>query len=230
MSDKLNKEFNEEDLKEYLSELLNLENEFINEAKLFLSIGEAGDKGSIHTMDLFISGIVNRAISIICGFVVLAKENNYIAAVPLIRIQLDNCLRFYAATLVDDYDAFFLKYLDGEHIGSLKDIKGKRMTDTYLAKQLDKNVKPGILKLYKNSSGHIHLSNEHSFLQTKIVSEKEGTIITKIGRYNFFEIYRKVDFSYNMLVVTKLLLDLVKSWKFQKLKVEKDIKTHNNNN
>lgn len=219
-----NKDVSDEDLKQIFSNLHVLEKRFIEESKLFLSVGGEKGKGSIHTMDLFISGIVNRAISLIHGYILLAKDKNYISAVPLIRIQLDNCLRFYAATLVTDYNDFFLKYLGGEHIGNLKDSKGKRMTDTYLAKQLDKNIMPGILNLYKNTSGHIHLSNEHSFLQTEIVKESERTIRTEIGKMDFFKIDEEVDFSYNMFVATNLLLKLVSSWKYQKLKVESEIK------
>lgn len=224
-----NKNVDEEDLKSIFSNLTVLEKSFIKESKLFLSVGGEDGKGSIHTMDLFISGITNRAISLIHGFILLANDNNYISAVPLIRIQLDNCLRFYAATLVTDYDDFFLTYLGGEHIGKLKDANGKRMSDTYLAKQLDKNVMPGILNLYKNTSGHIHLSNEHSFLQTEIVKESERTIRTKIGKIDFFKIDEKVDFAYNMYVVTDLLLKLVSSWKYQKLKVESEINSINGN-
>lgn len=220
-----NKDVNEADLNSIFDNLAKLEKKFLAESKLFLSVGaDDNSKGSLHTMDLFISGIVNRAISLIHGYLILAKDTNYISAVPLIRIQLDNCLRFYASTIVDDYNEFFVKYLDGEHIGNLTDSNGKRMTDSYLAKQLDKNVMPGILLLYRNTSGHIHLSNEHSFLQTEIVEEKKRTIRTKIGKFDFFEIDKKVDFSYNFYVATELLLKLVSSWKYQKLKVESTIK------
>lgn len=226
MKETRDKNVNEEDLNSIFSNLSVLEKKFINESKLFLSVGGENGTGSIHTMDLFISGIVNRAISLIHGYLLLAKDNNYISAVPLIRIQLDNCLRFYASTIVTDYNDFFLKYLAGEHIGNLVDAKGKIMSDTYLAKQLDKNVKPGIRNLYRNTSGHIHLSNEHSFLQTEIVEEKERTIRTKIGNFDFFEIDKKVDFSYNFFVATELLLKLVSSWKYQKVKVELEIKNN----
>jgi len=215
-----NKDVTQEDLNSIFSNLLVLEAGFLKECKIFISIGGENCNGNVHTQDLFISGIVNRAISLIHGFLLLAKDNNYISAVPLIRIQLDNCLRFYASTLVTDYDEFFMKYLNGEHIGNLKDASGKRMTDTYLAKHIEKNVLPGTLNLYRNTSGHIHLSNEHSFLQTEIVQESDRTIRTKIGKMDFFEIDKKVDYSFNMFVATDLLLKLVSSWKYQKLKIE----------
>jgi hypothetical protein len=213
-----NKDVTEDDLKNIFNNFDKLEKLFIEEAKLFLQIG--GDRGHLHTMDLFISAIINRAIALMRGFKTLADHNNYIAAVPLIRIQLDNCLRFYAATIVSDYDKFFIEYLKGTHIRNIVDVSGQKMTDTYLVTKLDKELFPGVHNLYVNTSGHIHLSNEHSFLQTDIVSSEERTISTKIGQYDFFAIDEKVDFAYNMFKVSEFVLTLTKSWKFQKAKIE----------
>lgn len=214
------KDFTEDDLLGIFKNLSKLETVFLSEAKMFFQIG--GEDGHLHTMDLFTSAIINRSISLMRGFVTLAKENNYISSVPLIRIQLDNCLRFYATTLVRDYNDTFLKYLSGVHIRNIKDASGAKMTDTYLVTKLDE-IFPGIQNLYKNSSGHIHFSNEHSFLQTTIVSEIEKTIETRIGYYDFYPIDKKVDFAYNMLKASEILLNLTRSWTVQKLKVEQQI-------
>ncbi|HCY43208.1 MAG TPA: hypothetical protein DHV48_18045 [Prolixibacteraceae bacterium] len=216
-----NKNVTEEDLNKVFTNLTTLETLFIKEAKLFFQIG--GQNGHLHTMDLFTSAIINRSISLMRGFRTLANENNYISAVPLIRIQLDNCLRFYASTLVSDYNKFFIEYLKGVHIRNLKDAAGEKLTDTYLSKKLDK-VFPGLHNLYVNTSGHVHLSNEHSFMQTEIVADKERTIGTRIGFYDFFEIDEKVDFTYNMFKASEILLELTRSWKFQKMKVENKLK------
>jgi len=213
-------EFSEEDLLKIFNKLSQLEREFINEAKLFLQIG--GKNGHLHTMDLYTSAIINRAISLMSGFITLSSENNYISSVALIRIQLDNCIRFYASTLVADYDKFFLEYLKGKHIRNLKDTSGNKMTDTYLISNLDK-LFPGVQKLYNNSSGYIHFSNEHSNLQTTLNKEETRVIETRIGRYDFYSINQKVDFAYNMFKASEILLDLTRSWKFQKMKVEKGI-------
>jgi len=214
------KYFTEDDLLNIFENLSKLETAFLREAKMFFQIG--GKNGHIHTMDLFTSAIINRSISLMRGFVTLAKENNYISAVPLIRIQLDNCLRFYATTLVGDYNDTFLKYLSGVHIRNIEDASGIKMTDTYLVTKLDE-IFPGIKNLYKNSSGHIHFSNEHSFLQTTIVSDKERTIGTRIGYYDFYSIDKKIDFAYNMFKASEILLDLTRSWTVQKLKVEQQL-------
>tara|TARA_R110001583_G_scaffold12279_7_gene54622 strand:- start:125 stop:856 length:732 start_codon:yes stop_codon:yes gene_type:complete len=218
-----NTDVNEEDLKQVFKNIEILEKLFIKESKIFLTIGSTEDgKGSVHQMDLFVSAIVNRGISLSRGFKTLAESNNYICAVPIIRLQIDNCLRFYASTLVTDYNDFFMQYLSGSHIRNIKDAFGNKMTDNYLAKKLDKEVFPGILNMYQNTSGHIHLSNEHTFMHNQIEkhNEDEMTMKTIIGGHDFFKVDQKVDFAYNMFKATEFLLDLVKSWKYQKHKIE----------
>ncbi|HLO91336.1 MAG TPA: hypothetical protein VK172_09240 [Lentimicrobium sp.] len=64
---------------------------------------------------------------------------------------------------------------------------------------------PGVLKLYENTSGFVHLSNEHAFLQTEKGNVEERIIGVSVGRYDHFSLARKVDFTYNMLVASKLL-------------------------
>ncbi len=214
---KRNKDVTDEDLKIFLQQLLDLEARFLDEAKIFLQLGK-----ELYSMDLYISAIINRSISFMQGFEQLAKENNYITAVPIIRMQIDNCLRFYAATIVTDYNAFFIEYLKGIHIRNLKDSNNKKMTDSYLIEKLDK-IFPSVHNLYNNTSGYVHLSNEHSFLQTEIIKDEERKIGTRIGRYDFYAIDQKVDFVFNMLKASEILLGLVRSWKFEKLKAENSV-------
>jgi len=223
MKEKREQNVTEEDLSSIFSNLKALEILLLKEPQIYFNIGGEDNKGSLHTMDLFVSAVINRAIGLSKGFTTLAIAKNYISAVPLIRLQVDNCLRFYASTLVSDYNDFFDKYLSGIHIRNIKDIDGNKMTDNYLAKKLDKELFPGILNLYQNTSGHVHLSNEHSFLQTEIIPEKEMSIRTKIGDIDFFKIDQKVDFAFNMFKATEFLLKMVQSWKYQKAKVESEI-------
>lgn len=201
--------FDEAYLNEIFKELNKLESSFLKEASIFLQ-----PNTNTYSMDFYYSAIINRSISLMKGFITLSKDNNYISSVPLIRIQIDNCLRFYASILVDDSDAFFIKFMKGEHIGNIRDTNGKEMKDTYLVEKLNK-LFPGIHKLYKNTSGYVHLSNQHAFLQTSIV--KEATIGIRIGDFDFYNIDKKVDFAYNMFKASEILLDLIKEWNVHRM-------------
>ncbi len=210
-----NKDVSNEDLEIIFNQIEKLEKSFVTEAGIYLKIGSAEKQGALLSLDLFVSAIVNRSIALMRGFLLLAKNDNYLSAVPIIRMQLDNCLRFYASTLVGNLDEFFLKYLKGEHISNILDIKQKKMTDTYLSKELDKII-PGVRELYQNSSAYIHLSNIHSFAHTEIVKDKERAIGFKIGYFDYYSIDKKVDFAFNMYKSSEILLHLVRSWTQEK--------------
>lgn len=201
--------FDEAYLNEIFEDLYKLETSFLKEASIFLQ-----PNTNTYLLDFYYSAIINRSISLISGFITLSKENNYVSSVPLIRIQIDNCLRFYATTLVNDCDAFFMDFMKGKHVGNIQDGNGKKMHDTYLVEKLDIHF-PGIHKLYKNTSGYVHLSNKHAFLQTKIMEER--TIGIRIGNFDFYNIDKKVDFAYNMFKASEILLDLVKQWNLHRM-------------
>ena len=111
-----------------IAELSDFKSEFIESAKRII---EAGNQ-KLFVLDLFSGAVNNRAISLINGFVSLAKDNNYICAIPLIRMQLDNGLRFFASTLVKDYNDFFTHYLNGKPIRDYKDINEKKLIDLFI--------------------------------------------------------------------------------------------------
>ena len=55
----------------------------------------------------------------------------------LIRLQSDNCMRFFALSLVENRLDFYERILNGEHIGNILDAEGNRMSDKYLSEKLD---------------------------------------------------------------------------------------------
>jgi len=94
------------------------------------------------------------------------------------------------------------------------DREKNKMTDEHLSTQLDK-LFPGIKLLYKNTSGYIHFSKNHLFLNNKIVliSDEELKMKTKIGDIDRLEIYEQVDFAFNMFFASKCLLSLITSYR-----------------
>lgn len=205
---------NEEEqiLTDKIEKLFGFTSEFLQSSK---RITEAGNQ-QIFILDLFAGAVNNRAISLINGFVLLAKENNYLCANPLIRMQLDNALRFFASTLVENSNDFFSHYSHGKPIKDYKDIEGKKLTDAYLSNKLDV-IFPGVRKLYEDTSGHIHLSDHHLFATTKTGKEgKDRNIEVRIGSYDIYSLYSKIDFVTTMIEVSRLVLIIVEQWKHEK--------------
>jgi len=171
------------------------------------------NKNLISKPSIFIFSAINRAIALNKGFLSLTKEDNYITAVNLLRLQADNCMRVYAVSLVDNRAKFFNEVLEGKHIRNMKDADGNKMTDDFLSSELDKIFK-GFKSLYKNTSGFIHFSNEHLKLNRKITKNKETlTNELLINGGHHYGLAHKVDFSYNMFLAGKELYKLIKGYK-----------------
>jgi hypothetical protein len=144
---------------------------------------EAGERllkngdGKFVSSHMLFAAVLNRSMGLIRGFCSMITDN-YICAAPLVRLQLDNLLRFSALWLVNDRDDFAAKVIGGEQINKLKDRDGKQMNDSYLAQQMDKRI-PRLAQAYNEGCGYIHFSDSH--LYHTIVSTGERSVRIEIG-------------------------------------------------
>lgn len=59
-------------------------------------------------------------------------------------------------------------------------MKGRYMTDSYLVKVLSAE-EPQVSKVYKQTSGYVHLSEKHIFNATRLSSDDKRTLELRIG-------------------------------------------------
>lgn len=204
----------------YLNEILNQISEFKDEfLKSSQRIMEAGNS-KLFALDFLALSVNNRAISLSTGYLTLVKDKNYLTAVSLIRLQLDNALRFFASTLVENSSDFAEHFIDGKAIRDYSDIKGKKLTDNYLAKELEKYFK-GTQKLYRETCGFIHLSDRHFLPILSKGKTKNREIEIQVGSSENFIIEDKIVFSETMLEVCKLVVIVVEQWKHEKIILSK---------
>ena len=180
------------------------------------------DDGALYPLDLLIIASLNRSVCLIKGFTSLIEQNNFISAAPLLRLQVDNCLRISAGTLVHDPHEFAVKILEGEHVSNIKDKDGEKMRDRYLAEKLSDDY-PWIMDVYQHSSGYIHLSEKHML---NAISPKKSrgkrNLELKITDEDAFisdEIYE--DSIQSFLLATDLLFRYIDGWIFTKDNPEK---------
>src|SRR5437899_1352505 len=93
-----------------------------------LQMMKAAD-GAVFPVDLLAWAALNRSANLVPGFASLVEAWNLIAAAPLLRLQIDNCLRFYGVYIVSKPHEFAGAVLKGEQVRKMKDSKGKLMTD-----------------------------------------------------------------------------------------------------
>jgi hypothetical protein len=171
-------------------------------------------KGVFFPLDLLAAATLNRSLCLIAGFCTLIESKNIVAAAPLLRMQLDNCLRFSASWLVEKPHEFAERILEGVPIRRLKDRHGNLMTDKHLVETLAAEH-PWIKPTYEKSSGYVHLSEKHFFNCMSVVSEKERIINLKISDEDAFIpdiIY--LEGIATFAEATKTVLQFAKRWAF----------------
>ncbi len=147
---------------------------------------EVGEKimraadGKLYPMDLFSFAVMNRSLCLMSGFCDLIEKHNFIAAAPLIRMQLDNLLRYRAAWLVKDLHDFAMEVFKGTKINTLKDKDGRKLKDGYLIESLAQEY-PQLKNVYEHTSGYIHLSDKHFANALSKPNESEHTVVIKIS-------------------------------------------------
>ncbi|HXH92463.1 MAG TPA: hypothetical protein VNN25_12850 [Thermoanaerobaculia bacterium] len=112
-------------------------------------------------VDLFFAGALRRSYALCRAFFDLILVENFTAAAPLIRLQLDTYLRTRAVSLVSDPQRFFEAIVTGTQLNHIKDSAGKRLTDTYLCERLGEG-QPWVRELYRETSAFVHFSDKHA--------------------------------------------------------------------
>jgi hypothetical protein len=204
----------EEQILGKIEKLRQLKNDHIKMGELVLS----AHRGDLYGFDLLAVATLNRSMCLLRGFCDLIASENFIAAAPLLRMQLDNCLRFYAGWLVSDPHDFAIQILDGKHVRNLLDEQGNRMTDRYLAKKFSEQEDSRMLSLYTETSGYVHLSNKHMFNAIRYEEgEEDEKLLMKITDTDDFvptELYIEAINAFG--IVTKKLLTYAYGWAYTK--------------
>jgi hypothetical protein len=180
------------------------------------------ESGAHYTMDFLVVAVLNRSMALTRGFCDLIESRNFLAAAPLVRLQLDSCLRFMAAMSASNPNEVADKVLAGTPISNLKDRAGNRMHDRYLKEKLAEKY-PWVLDVYKHTSGFVHLSEKHIFNALHITDRKERTVLLKVGEEDaFVPQWAYLQAIRTFKEITEILLGLVMAWGHIKREYEGD--------
>lgn len=154
----------------------------IEELRRFREYGKtiaAGIIGqSLLKEDFFFCASTDRCMNLIDGFIHMLQNRNLTCAGALLRLQMDNCMRTYAAFIAEDKDAVIDCIISGEKINRQKSKDGKSLSDANLKFALSR-LDEKFSDVYGQASGFIHLS-EKAFYQT-IVKCEDNTIEFQVG-------------------------------------------------
>lgn len=129
--------------------------------------------------DLYFCASADRCAHLIDGFISMLKERNLTCAGVLLRMQMDSCMRTYAAFIAQNKDAVVNCIISGKQINKEKDCNDKKLSDGYLKEEISK-LDPAFEQVYNQASGYVHLS-EKAFYQT-VVKCENNAIEFQVGR------------------------------------------------
>lgn len=114
--------------------------------------------------DLFFCASADRNMNLTDGFVEMLRTRNLTCAGALLRLQMDNCMRTYAAFIAKDRRSVIDCIITEGKISDQVDQNGKKMTDKHL-KEVLCQFDSRFSAVYDQTSGYIHLSDK-AFYQT----------------------------------------------------------------
>ncbi len=178
----------------------------------------------IFQFDFFVLPLLNKVFNINRAYICLIKDNNFIAAGTLVRIQLDVLLRIFASTIIGyNVDEFAKKLLSGEQLNNMKDSSGNLMKDGYLAKELNNYEGFNWVKYaYDKGNLYVHLT-PHSLYASSKLDDNERNIVLTIGpNDSFVSDDEKYAATMIMNQITSGILHFVSIWILHKLESKKD--------
>lgn len=129
--------------------------------------------------DLFFCASLDRSLRLIDGVIPMLKDRNLTCAGALLRLQMDNCLRTYAAFIAADKEKVIDCIISGDPIKNEKDTTGQKMTDGHLKDEISK-IDSQFAQVYDQASGFIHLSSK-AFYQTVAEIGDDNKFAFQIG-------------------------------------------------
>ncbi len=151
---------------EYKTELVSRINTLAALRKEAISIAKGIIGSNLFKEDFYFCSSLDRCMNLIDGFFAMLKSRNLSCVGALLRVQMDNCLRTYAAFIAKDKDAVIDCIISGERIDKQVDKNGNKLRDGYLKQEISK-IDPKFEQVYNKASGFIHLSSA-AFYQTLV--------------------------------------------------------------
>jgi hypothetical protein len=158
----------------------------------------------------FMSSAINRAMNINRGFTTLTKDDNYSCAIPLMRLMIDNCMRFWGISLVDDKHDYIRVWGSGEKISTIKDRNGKKLTDKHLSECFALLYR-GVDKTYNDACAFVHFSEQNLYITAKVDKQKERRVDLRIDGYDHFPETTKNNIDKWMLYLNNVLIDTIRT-------------------
>ena len=162
--------------------------------------------GCFAPIDFYVDTVLKRAMVINGAYVKLAKVNNYIAAAPYIRMQMDNCINLGAGAMVKDILAYINHFLSGKELYKFKDERKNSLYEKYIVQEMNKRY--GSFKhAYEHYNMEVHLSVGHFFMAHYMDEDNSMKLTLEHGYYHKEE--EILAHNKNIYLVNNVLIDVL---------------------
>ena len=162
--------------------------------------------GCFPPIDFYVDTVLKRAMVINGAYVKLAKVNNYIAAAPYIRMQMDNCINLGAGAMVKDILAYINHFLSGKELYKFKDERKNSLYEKYIVQEMNKRY--GSFKhAYEHYNMEVHLSVGHFFMAHYMDENNSMKLTLEHGYYHKEE--EILAHNKNIYLVNNVLIDVL---------------------
>jgi hypothetical protein len=170
----------------------------------------------IYPVDLVAQAVVERSLALMRGFCSATRDDNFLCAAPLIRLQLDNLLRFYALWLVPDPQGTAKRMFAGSPLSREVDRDHQKLTDGYLVRRLGELL-PWVPAVYRECCGFVHLSDKHVLSTMSLPDGTDRRFTLHVsGKCSSIGTAYKTDAARTMCEITAQILHYIYSWVYTK--------------
>ena len=162
--------------------------------------------GCFAPIDFYVDTVLKRAMVINGAYVKLAKVNNYIAAAPYIRMQMDNCINLGAGAMVKDILAYINHFLSGKELYKFKDERKNSLYEKYIVQEMNKRY-GSFKQAYEHYNMEVHLSVGHFFMAHYMDENNSMKLTLEHGYYHKEE--EILAHNKNIYLVNNVLIDVL---------------------
>lgn len=127
--------------------------------KRIIELSKAIIGDTLYKEDFFFTSAMDRSVVLLDGISEMIKNRNLACGGILLRSQIDNCMRIFAAFIAESQTDFIDGFFVGKKISDMKDNRGNKMKD-YILRQRLAEYDAKLDLVYRNFSEYVHLAEK----------------------------------------------------------------------
>lgn len=148
--------------------------------KRIIELSKAIIGDTLYKEDFFFTSAMDRSVVLLDGISEMIKNRNLACGGILLRSQIDNCMRIFAAFIAESQTDFIDGFFVGKKISDMKDNRGNKMKD-YILRQRLAEYDAKLDLVYRNFSEYVHLAEKAFYSGVTTSSSEQYDIEFSVG-------------------------------------------------